>query len=100
MTNAYSVWEREWAGANCANMDTDIFFMPDDDKLNRKERSERILRAKRICNGCPVMKRCQNYAINHNEVGVWGGMTEKERNELQRTARMFLSSKNRSKLFL
>ena len=41
--------------------------------------------AKRICIGCTVRADCLRYALAHNEVhGVWGGLSENERRELQR----------------
>lgn len=36
-------------------------------------------RAKALCAVCPVVKQCLDYAISNNEVGVWGGMEDKER---------------------
>jgi WhiB family redox-sensing transcriptional regulator len=92
-------WEREWFGARCAEVDPDLFFEPDE-KLRSYEKAKRVIAAKRICNGCPLKPKCLNYALNHEVVGVWGGMSEKERHELSRVSKQFLSSKQRSKLFL
>ena len=39
-------------------------------------------RAKELCAQCPVQRNCLNYAIVHNEQGIWGGLTEKERKQL------------------
>ena len=37
-------------------------------------------RAKKICNGCPVIQQCLEYAIvNRENDGVWGGASERER---------------------
>jgi len=30
----------------------------------------------RICNDCPLIADCREYALNNNVVGVWGGLTE------------------------
>jgi WhiB family redox-sensing transcriptional regulator len=44
--------------------------------------------AKRVCAGCPVRRACLDYAItNRIELGIWGGMTEKERREERRRRR-------------
>ena len=99
MTNAYTPWEREWSGAKCAGVDTNVFFLPDE-KLKAVDKAKRIRQAKGICFSCPIRAKCLNYAINRDEVGVWGGMSDKERAGYKKTAQQFLSSKNRSKLFL
>lgn len=42
-------------------------------------------RAVNICDGCPARNACLEYAIVHNEeVGVWGGTTERERRAIRR----------------
>ena len=41
--------------------------------------------AKEICAGCPVREVCLDHALNRREkMGVWGGMTERERRLLLR----------------
>ncbi len=41
--------------------------------------------AKRLCEGCPVLAECAGHALdNRIEVGIWGGMTERERRALLR----------------
>jgi len=57
MTNAYTLWEREWSGAKCVGMDTDAFFLPDE-KISRMEKAKRIQAAKKICSGCCVINKC------------------------------------------
>jgi hypothetical protein len=47
-------------------------------------------RALRVCNGddvepaCLFREACADYALRNREAGVWGGMTEGEREELAR----------------
>lgn len=41
-------------------------------------------RARAICAECPVRQQCLSYGVDHREVGVWGGLTEDERDELRR----------------
>lgn len=41
--------------------------------------------AKQVCTGCPVRIDCLVEALdNHEQWGVWGGMTERERRALHR----------------
>jgi len=36
--------------------------------------------AKAVCQaGCPVILDCLRFAVEHDEVGVWGGTTQQER---------------------
>ena len=42
--------------------------------------------AKLICRGCGVREQCLEYALEHSEAGVWGGMSERERRKLKREA--------------
>lgn len=44
--------------------------------------------AKRICATCPVQTYCLKYALEHDEPhGIWGGLTPRERRNLQRDGR-------------
>lgn len=58
-----------WAGqAACRGMDPEIFFDP-----------SRYKEARNICATCPVMKECQEHAIEYEEYGFWGGLGPEER---------------------
>lgn len=37
---------------------------------------------KKFCAGCPVREQCLDWALVHEEQGIWGGLTEKERERL------------------
>ena len=44
-----------------------------------------IEQAKTVCARCPVASDCLKYALNEGiEFGVWGGMSEEEREKLTR----------------
>lgn len=62
-------WEQR---AKCLDEDTDLYF-PDE---NRKSD------IKMTCTDCPVLNQCRSYAIAHEEVGVWGGTTYRDRKKL------------------
>lgn len=34
-----------------------------------------------ICDSCPVLTECKDYALEWELHGIWGGMTERERKE-------------------
>jgi WhiB family transcriptional regulator, redox-sensing transcriptional regulator len=68
----------EWRdSALCAETAPDLFF---------PEKGESARAAKRICARCEVVDACLAYALARGEsVGVWGGLTPRERAALKRT---------------
>jgi WhiB family redox-sensing transcriptional regulator len=42
-------------------------------------KGQRTDRAKAICGRCRVRSECLAYALEHDDPGVWGGTTERER---------------------
>lgn len=70
-----TAWQEE---ALCAQTDPEAFF---------PERGASPRQAKKVCAQCPVQAECLDFALEHNETfGVWGGLTEKERRRLRRSA--------------
>lgn len=64
--------------ALCAQTDPEIFH---------PEVGRSALEAKRICAACPVQPECRAYAIGRPELlGVWGGLTARQRRRLRQTA--------------
>jgi WhiB family redox-sensing transcriptional regulator len=62
--------------AKCStSIDPDWFF--NYEKPQGKER-------KSYCNDCPVIAECLNYALNVKVMGIWGGTTFEERNEIRK----------------
>lgn len=41
-------------------------------------------RAKQLCLACVHLNECREWAIAHEDYGIWGGTTEKERTALRR----------------
>ena len=71
------IWEWQLQGA-CRTADPDLFFHPEGERGPRK--SGRDDAAVAVCRACPVMTMCREHALRVREpYGVWGGMTEDER---------------------
>ena len=69
----------EWQErALCAQTDPEAFF---------PEKGGSTREAKRICTGCEVRDECLEYALlNDERFGIWGGLSERERRRLKRSA--------------
>ena len=64
--------------ALCAQTDPEAFF---------PEKGGSTRDAKRICEGCDVRAQCLDYALQNDErFGIWGGLSERERRKLRRSA--------------
>ena len=76
------VWDWQLRGA-CRGMDSAVFFHPKGER--GPARSGREARAKQICAGCPVLAQCRAHALAvHEPYGVWGGLSEAERDVIVR----------------
>lgn len=70
------------AQAACRGLDTETFFLPD--AMRGPKKVARETAAKAICQGCPVVTKCLNWALAVAEPhGVWGGTTPEERTALR-----------------
>ncbi|MFI9412390.1 WhiB family transcriptional regulator [Nocardia gamkensis] len=59
--------------ATCRAYDVNDFY-------DTAQESRKMLAAKKICAGCPVLTHCRDHAVAANEpYGIWGGMTPRER---------------------
>jgi WhiB family redox-sensing transcriptional regulator len=63
---------------NCATTDPEIFFP---ERGTARWEGEAV---RRICHACPYQTECLDWAIEHSELGIWGGTTEQERRKLRR----------------
>jgi len=76
------VWEWQFDGA-CRTEDPTTFFHPEGERGPSRETRDRA--AKSICASCPVITQCAAHALTVREpYGVWGGMTEEEREAIYR----------------
>jgi WhiB family redox-sensing transcriptional regulator len=79
------LWDWQLEGA-CRGLDSSLFFHPDNERGPSRARREN--EAKAICASCPVVEPCRQLALEVREpYGVWGGLSEAERNQLLGTGR-------------
>lgn len=87
MSNSDPWWMRskgrntEWmVDGLCRQVDPDLFF-PDSGANTTRH-------ARRVCEACPVMDECLQYALDHPGIlGVWAGTTENQRRNMIRKMR-------------
>ena len=83
-------WEWQLHGA-CRTVDPETFFHPEGERGPR--RRNRDAAAKAVCATCPVVLQCRAHALKVREpYGVWGGLTEAERESLQEAQRVPVAS--------
>jgi WhiB family redox-sensing transcriptional regulator len=58
----------------CQGIDPTLFDDHDD-----FPRSDGGRAAKAICQGCPVLSECRDYAMGNERWGIWGGLDRRER---------------------
>ena len=75
--------DRTWQPvALCRGNHSHLFFPPSTQE-RKDERERREIRAKAVCQICPVRNDCLEYAMTIREpYGIWGGFTEAERRQL------------------
>ena len=62
--------------AGCRGVSSDLFFEEGVRRL--------VMEGKSYCYRCPVRVECLEHALEHDEIGVWGGMTTTERRRERR----------------
>ena len=83
-------WEWQLRGA-CRGADPDLFFHPEGER--GAARHDRDALALAVCAGCPVVPECAAHALVVREpYGVWGGMTEDDRETLRARVRGLASA--------
>ena len=70
------------SAAACRSADPELFF-----PLSESGKAlEQIAEAKAICADCPVRRQCLEFALRTRPDGIWGGLTERERQRGRRPA--------------
>lgn len=76
------IWDWQMQGS-CRGMDSAFFFHPEGER--GPARASRETRAKQVCSSCPVLEQCRRHALSaHEPYGVWGGLSESERDSMVR----------------
>ncbi|HEY0579031.1 MAG TPA: WhiB family transcriptional regulator [Pseudonocardia sp.] len=83
------LWDWQLQGA-CRGMDSAFFFHPEGER--GPARANREARAKAVCGRCGVLDQCRRHALAvHEPYGIWGGLSESERDGLLRTEKRQLT---------
>ncbi|HET8595503.1 MAG TPA: WhiB family transcriptional regulator [Intrasporangium sp.] len=70
-------WDWQLEGA-CRTVSPETFFHPEGERGPRRRAREAA--AKAICGACPVVTECLQHALSVREpYGIWGGLSELER---------------------
>jgi WhiB family transcriptional regulator, redox-sensing transcriptional regulator len=77
----------QWQRAALCRGEAGRDFYPPFGGERKRDRKARELRAKAVCESCPVRAECLDHAVSSGErYGVWGGLTSDERSTWRRTA--------------
>jgi WhiB family redox-sensing transcriptional regulator len=76
----------ENAKPSCAEVDPELFFPQEVEVSSTKIVSvyRDASAAKEICYSCPLVAECLEYALGGQEIGIWGGLTERQRDKLRK----------------
>ncbi len=74
------------------DVDPDLFFpttvwLRGSGMRELSSQAAQIAVAKALCSRCPAIAACGAWAIQHGELGIWGGLTEGDRGRLRRQRR-------------
>lgn len=74
---APSVPATSWMDLAACKGRTSLFFPPKAERPQARVRRE--ARARRICDVCPALAECREFAREHHEYGFWAGESEEDR---------------------
>lgn len=74
-----------WERANCLGTDPEAFFP-------EQTLDSTLMAAKRTCANCEIRSECAEWAIKHEEAGLWGGLMPKERQRIRRERGIILET--------
>ena len=75
----------EWVErAKCHDYPVTMFIFDNEER----DTIRRIREAKAVCEDCPVQAECLEEGIRSGSVGIWGGLTLKERQKIPRVEKI------------
>jgi hypothetical protein len=75
-----SSWSKvDWGQAACLFTDTDSFYP---EGAGDASATNKVL--VKICNNCPIVSECAEYAINNEQHGFWGGLSPRDRSDIRK----------------
>lgn len=78
-----SVDIREWADLGaCKSSDVPASWWHPD--IEWSHRHPYVKAAINVCQTCPVRKECLDYSLLHEPYGIWGGLSEQDRERKRR----------------
>lgn len=77
--NTFRPLRPEWQEMSRCKGETELFF--------NEGSPHAIADAKLFCAGCNVRRICLKFALDNDEIGIWGGTTTMERQRLKRSRR-------------
>lgn len=71
--------------ASCVDYPADWWFPQEVAGTSKQwSRTPEAMKARSICQECPAMMECRNYALAYSGLaGIWGGLDYQERRDLQ-----------------
>ena len=70
----------DWEKASCRGLDTEIFYMYEDELMEKEYISLMTLR--KLCFSCPIWRECLTIGFKYERYGHWGGLAADERNHI------------------
>lgn len=75
--------DRSWQMKGLCRGNHSYLFFPPSTVERKDDRERREVKAKAICQVCPVQSDCLEFALEIREpYGIWGGLTETERRQV------------------
>lgn len=68
----------KFMGAVCQSVGTDLFFSDDDGEYTHLDS------VRKVCTGCPARSTCLEWALKHENEGIWAGTTPIQRKNMRR----------------
>lgn len=70
----------DWGKASCRGLDTEMFYMHENQLIQKKLIDIMILR--RLCFKCPIWRECLTIGFKYERYGHWGGLSAEEREHI------------------